>query len=247
MNKYKLLALDESGKASYQHPSELFVLSGVIIPEKLKSKLDNKMKKLKKKFFSDEDLVFHSRDMYRRKGPFASLQDTTTEINFWSSFTAIANNPEIALFFIIVDKSKAKHKGWQPKTILKKSYLKIIDEFAMKHLNTESGKIIVESDPSQDLYLIQAHNHLQSTGTSDGKISAKEYRKKLTSLSLVNKSNLDIDIQMADALAPIAGIIYKNNTLKKQRKMSKVEKMKKRLIERKLKNSSYPSILEVLL
>lgn len=247
MNQYRLLALDESGKASYEHPSELFVLSGVIIPEKLKQKLDNQMRKLKKKFFDNEDLVFHSRDMSRRKGPFAALRDRKIEIDFWSRFTTIANNSDIALFFIVADKKKAKKEGWQPKTILKKSYLKILDEFAGKYLAAECGKIILESDPSQDVYLIQAHNRLQSTGTSDGKISAKEYRTKVTSLSLVNKSNLDIDIQMADALAPIVGLIYKNHNPNKQRKLNKVEKMKARLVERKLRNNTPPSILENLL
>ena len=42
---YKLLALDESGKASYAHKSPLFILSGVVIPEKFKTKLYNNTKK----------------------------------------------------------------------------------------------------------------------------------------------------------------------------------------------------------
>ncbi len=32
MSDYKLLSLDESGKASYTHTSKIFVLSGVLIP-----------------------------------------------------------------------------------------------------------------------------------------------------------------------------------------------------------------------
>jgi len=36
MENYKILALDESGKASYNHNSNLFILSGVVIPEELK-------------------------------------------------------------------------------------------------------------------------------------------------------------------------------------------------------------------
>lgn len=245
---YKLLSLDESGKASYDHKSSLFILSGIVIPEKFKLKLDRLMRKLKKKYFKDEEIVFHSRDMYRRKGPFAILQDSKKELSFWSEFIVIAEDPEISLIFVIVDKQKAKHKGWQQKTILKRAYLKMLEEFANKQLKQGvSGKIIVESDPSQDFYLIEAHNRIQGMGTSDGTISAQEYRQKITSLSLVNKANFDVDIQIADALASIAGMIYLLNNLHKQRQMSQVEQMKKELIERKLGNTANQSVFEVLI
>lgn len=248
MTTYKLLSLDESGKASYTHLSELFILSGVIIPEKFKIKLDSKMRKLKKKFFSDEELVFHSRDMSRRKGPFAILQDSKKEIAFWSEFISLANNSNIAVSFIIVNKQIAKQKGWHQKTILKRTYLKMLECFASRQLGKdEKGKIITESDPSQDLYLIQAHNIIQGTGTRGSSISAEVYRQKITSLCLVKKSNLDVDVQMADALAPIAGMIYRTIILKKQKSINKIENMKKRLIDRKLKDKSNPSVFEILL
>lgn len=179
MTIYKLLSLDESGKASYDHRSSLFILSGIVIPEKFKPKLDKLMRKLKKKYFKEEEIVFHSRDMYRRKGPFAILQDPKIELEFWSEFISIVSNPEISVIFIIVDKQKAKHKGWNQKAILKRAYLKILEEFANKQLKSGvNGKILVESDPSQDFYLIEAHNRIQAIGTSDGTMLAPEYRQK---------------------------------------------------------------------
>lgn len=248
MITYKLLSLDESGKASYNHKSRLFILSGIVIPEKFKPKLDRLMRKLKKKYFKNENIVFHSRDMYRGKGPFAILQDPKKDLSFWSEFIAIAENAEISLIFVIADKQKAKAKGWQHRTILKRAYLKILEKFANKQLKQGiSGKIIVESDPSQDFYLIEAHNRIQGMGTSDGTMSSAEYRQKITSLSLVNKANLDIDIQMADALASIAGMIYLLDRLHKQKKVNKVELMKKELIEKKLGNTANPSVFEVLI
>lgn len=231
MATYKLLSIDESGKASYNHKSELFILSGIITPEKLKPKFDKLTRKLKKKYFKDEEIVFHSRDMYRRKGPFAILQDPKREMEFWTEFISILDDPEIGTMFIIVDKQKAKHKGWQEQTILKRSYQKILEDFADKQLKLGvNGKIITESDPSQDFYM-----------------SAQEYRQKITSLSLVNKRNLDIDVQIADALAPIAGMMYTHNILQKQNKMSKIELMKQELIEKKLGNTANPSVFEVLI
>lgn len=246
MADYKILSLDESGKASFNHLSKLFILSGIVIPEKFKPKLDRLMRKLKKKFFGDEEIIFHSRDMSRKKGPFSILQDHKMEVAFWAEFISVANNPEISTFFVITDKQEATTRNWQPKTILKRSYLAILEEFTIKQLVKHNGKIVSESDPAQDLYLIQAHNAIQGNGTSDGSISAWEYKQKITCLSLVNKSNQDIDVQMADCLAHIAGMIYeiqKNPATT----LSRVDSMKKRLIDRKLASRLNPASFKILI
>src|SRR3989344_4594098 len=193
MQPYKLLSLDETGKASFQHPSKLFVLSGVVIPEKIKARIDSKMRKLKKEFFGDSDLIFHARDMIRQKVPFHILRETKKELEFYSRFISFLNNEEISFFFVITNKATAQKANWQLATILRRSYLKILADFT-RHLKTTkfNGKIITESDPTQDSYLIYAHNRLQAEGTGDGSVNGNEYRKMVTSLSLVNKSNQDI-------------------------------------------------------
>ncbi|MCR4307375.1 MAG: DUF3800 domain-containing protein [Candidatus Berkelbacteria bacterium] len=248
MEKYKLLAVDETGKASYSHHSTRFILMGVIMPEESKPKIDAKMRKVKKKYFRDEEIVFHSRDMSRNKGPFKPLEDSKTELGFWSDFISVVNSPEISLVITIVDKISAKEASWQPATILKRSYLKAIENFSLQlKLTGKCGKIICESDPSQDLQLINAHNKVQGGGTTDGKVSADEYRKLVTSLSFVNKSNSDVDVQIADALAPIAGMKYEIDVLKKAKKLTKTELSKKRLIDRKLSDKTNPSYLDVLI
>lgn len=247
MRSYKILALDESGKASYNHSSELFVLSGVILPEKFKDILDRKMRKLKRKYFNNEDIVFHSRDMLRKKGPFSALRDKKKEISFWSEFISILNSPQISMLFVIVDKKKARKCGWQPETILKRAYMRILGDFSNNHLLGRNcgGKIVSESDPSQDFYLIHAHNHIQGVGTGGKRgISPKEYREKITSLSLVKKLNQDIDVQIADTLAIIAGVKY--GYKKNKNKIDKVTQMKLRLIERKLRDKSNPSVFSML-
>lgn len=248
MKLYKFLSIDETGKASYDHPSELFVLSGAVIPEKLKVKVDHKMRLLKKKFFNNEELVFHARDMSRKKGSFSILNNTAKELQFWSQFISLVNNPEISFFFVITNKKNAKKASWQLQTILRRSYLKILADFT-RHLKTTGycGKIIVESDADQDPYLIYAHNRMQAEGTGDGSVNGSEYKNMVTSLSLVNKSNLDIDVQLADAMAIIAGLNYKINLLNKHQKLSKVEEMKMRLLGRKLSDAKNPSLFEVLI
>src|SRR3954468_24597505 len=97
-------------------------------------------------------------------------------------------------------------------------------------------KIIVESDPAQDLYLLQAHNKLQSEGIAQHTVNGGEYRKLITAISLVNKDNLDIDVQIADALAPIAGLKYKRDFLNKEQVFNKIELMKVQLLDKKVMN-----------
>lgn len=248
MNSYKLLSIDETGKASYAHPSELFVLSGVVIPEKIKSIVDRKMRSLKRKFFNDEELVFHARDMSRKKGPFSILQNNTKELQFWSEFISLVNNTELSFFFVVTNKQNARNASWQLQTILRRSYLKILADFT-RHLKTTGycGKIIVESDAQQDLYLIYAHNRMQSEGTGDGSVNGSEYKKMITSLSLVNKSNLDIDVQLADTMALVAGLNYRVNTQNINQKLSKIDNMKMQFLTRKLTDPKNPSLFEVLI
>lgn len=235
MTSYKILSIDESGKASYKHLSRLFILSAVIVSEKFRLKADHKLRKLKKKYFQDEEIVFHSRDMARKKGPFSILRIAKKETDFWAELISILNNKEFSFIFIITDKNKAKKIGLQPKTILKRSYTRTTELFLI-NLSKQNfkGKIIAESDPSQDLFLMEAHVAQQSQN--------QNYRLNVTSISFVRKTNLDSDIQIADALAPIAGMISTNSKPK-----TKIDKIKVKLIERKLLDQDNPSYLEKLI
>ena len=62
-----------------------------------------------------------------------------------------------------------------------------------------------------------------------------------------NKANQDIDVQLSDTMALIAGQKYETEYLKKKAKPSKTEKMKKSLLARKLADSSNPSLFEILI
>ena len=247
MKDYKVLALDETGKASFDHLSKNFVLSGFILPEAFRLKLDKSIRKLKKKHFNDEEIVLHCRDILRKKGPFACLRESPSkELEFWSDIISIMNANYLSMAFVIADKDKAKKIGWNDIAILRKSYRKMLEEFTKKHLGKNNGKIVAESCPDQDKYLIEAHNRLQAMGIPSEGITGSDYRNKVTSLSLVNKANLDIDIQMADILAIMADIVYKMK-IGIKKKPTKVEAMMKKLINRKMADKNNPGIFEILI
>jgi len=171
--------------------------------------------------------------------------DSTKELNFWSEFIVILNAKFLSLAFVIADKDMAKKIGWNDIAILRRSYGKMLEEFTKKHLNKNNGKIVAESDPYQDKYLIEAHNRLQSMGIPSEGITGLNYRNKITSLNLVNKSNLDIDVQMADSLAIMADMVYKMRTGIKK-KLTKVQAIMKKLINRKMIDKDNPGIFEIL-
>ena len=89
MKTYKLLSIDETGKAHYSHPSRVFIVSGVVIPEALKSTITGQIQDLKLRYFGDSDVVFHSREMHRATAPFEKLRDIKVATNFWNDFVEI--------------------------------------------------------------------------------------------------------------------------------------------------------------
>ena len=246
MSDYQVLAVDETGKASMSHRSSAFVLSGLITPETFLPKLHDDFRKLKIKFFNDADIVFHCRDMLRKKGPFAILRKPETENSFWDEFISLLDPAEISMALVVVDKTKAKALGWNDIAILRKAYSKLLEEFTKKQLtNSRKGKIVAESDPYQDKYLLEAHNRLQGIGVPSEGITAAEYRNKMTSVSLVNKLNLDINVQLADNLA-IMGHVFYELKINKRTTLNTTEERFRQLIDRKMENKANPAIFEVL-
>jgi len=249
MDKYKIIALDETGKASLNHLSKTFILSGLILKESCRKDLKKQLDNLKKKYFDNENIVLHCRDILRKKGPFACLRkNSNIEKLFWQDLIKIIKKEYLFLAFVVTNKEKARKLGWNSITILRRSYNTILKEFVKNHLLKSKGKILVESDPSQDKYLIEAHNRLQGIGLPSEGISATQYRQKLTSISFVNKLNFDSEIQLADTLAIMANLFYdikmenkNNNTI------SNVEKtMFSALNNKKIEDKDNKNIFVIL-
>jgi len=246
MSQYRILALDETGKASFNHPSKVFVLSGAIISVDYLTKLNKSVQKLKKKFFGDPEIVFHCRDMLRKKAAFSILRDPNKEQRFWTEYISNLNPSDVSVAVIITDKLKARSLGWNDIAILRRAYSKMLEEFTKKNLSGQNkGKIIVESDPYQDKYLLEAHNRLQTMGVPSEGIKGSDYRIKMTSVSLVNKANLDVNVQIADSFAIMAHIFYEMK-INRKKNLTKIEDMLKRLIDRKISSKVSPGIFEIL-
>jgi len=234
MPTYKLLSIDESGKASYKHPSKEFALMGIVINEKFKLKLSNTLKKIKIKYFKNEEIVLHYSEISRKRGTFSILRDKGIEIKFWCDILSVLDNPNISYFFTLIDKANSQKASWLDKTIVQKSYLCLIKMYVCSLQKSEKGKIITESDYFQDVYLAKAHNIYQAQGIKECGLTGKGYWEKITCLSFVNKKNFDPEVELADLLGSSIRLKYRLEYKKSKEKINNVEKKKLRLINRKI-------------
>lgn len=228
---YKILSIDETGKAHYNHPSKLFVISGCVVKEKHKSELRLNADKIIFKYWGDKNIIFHSADMFNKRGDFEIFNNVEVEDNFWRDIIKMIIRKNYLSFYVVtVDKDKARLNNWQVKTIVERSYELILSEFATDLVKSGSmGRVQSESSTDQDVSLITAHSKLQRNGV--GKIKGSEYFKIITCLSLVTKGNHDIETQLSDIMAtvgklsgnlkiarPVERIIYDEFQLKTQDK-----------------------------
>ena len=235
-NNHLILAMDGSGLALYSHSSEEFCVSCVIATKSDFEKIEKKLAKINKKYFNDSSVVLHYTQISRKIGVFDCLKDPKVENDFWCEVISLVNSKNIYLVYALVDKSKARVAGWQEKTIAERAYERSIISFFKQLINKKvQGKIVTESDIYSDQALISVHNTFQSKGIKGLKVNAKEYHKTITSLSLVNKYNLDAGVQIADLLGSIARLKYKLSHTPTSM-CTKLDKKILRLLKRKIKN-----------
>lgn len=231
-----VLAVDGSGVVSYKHPSKEFCISGVVASKIDSEKINIKISKICKKYLNKEDAILHFTEVSRKIGVFDALKDAEYEIKFWSEIISIVENKNVTLVYGLIDKKLASQSGWQQITLAEKCYQFVIKSFVkILKKNSTGGQIITESDLYTDHALIKVHNKFQSEGIPNLKINSKTYHKTITSLSLVNKHNLDSLVQISDLLGMAARNIYstgENTSFKPSRLQIKLIKLIKRKIRR---------------
>jgi hypothetical protein len=234
-NNSLVLAVDGSGVASFKHPSKEFCISGIITTTKNLTKINSRMSNVCKKYFSDPDVVLHFTEISRKIGIFDSLKDPLYETGFWSDIISVIENKEIMLVYGLADKDLIKSRGWQQITLAERCYHSVIKNFFRILIKLKlKGQIVTESDLYTDDALIKIHNKFQSEGIPILRVSSKKYHQTVTSLSLVNKYNLDSLVQLADLLGNISRKLYRVRQ-NKDESCDKLQLKLIRLIERKIK------------
>jgi len=209
--KYRIY-VDEVGNPdleSSENPNHRFLsLTGVILElGYVQQTLYSEMESLKGKYFRshpDEPVVFHRKEMMRKKGSFETLRDRIVREQFDAELLAYLASWEYTVVSVCLDKKKHKEQyaTWRYDpyhyclAILLERFI-----FFLEHENAV-GDVMAESrGGKEDMRLKASFRRLRSDGTSY--VEPSRFQERLTSkeLKVRNKANNVSGLQLADLLA----------------------------------------------
>lgn len=220
-DKYRLY-IDELGTASpADYYSKLYILSGCSVRKSDCSSIKIYADQIKFKYWGHTNVVFHSREIGRLENDFEIFKNNEQKFKeFIEDLKNFLNISKFKMFFIVVDKKKARQAGWDVIKIHKDTTTFLVRNFLLILLtNDVSGEIIIESASAQkDIHLLEAFNYFLGAGIPSLNIDYKLTQDTLTSVAFVTKKNHDIEEQIADLFAYGAKLKYEINCGKKIKK-----------------------------
>lgn len=219
------LFIDESGDANPKVlSSETYILADCMVDDFTREKLKIEANQIKFKYWSRTDIIFHSREIWRKEGDFKIFKERKIFDEFQKDLFSFLSINNFQMFFVIVDKKKAFQINWNDRKVYEQTAFIMIKNFILSLLaqNNMKGRIVVESATSiKDFYFHKAASHFLSRGIPELNVSYKQIQDVLTEISFVTKKNHDIEEQIADLLAYSAKLKFKG---KKQTAMNNYEK-----------------------
>ncbi|MFA5157733.1 MAG: DUF3800 domain-containing protein [Patescibacteria group bacterium] len=195
--------IDESGFANpKQKESPCYILCGCMIRDDCRHYLKIKADQIKYKYWGREDIVFHSREIFREAGEFKLLKNSAIRDDFEKDLFTFLNRGGYEIFAVVVDKDKALKKNWNEIKVYKESTDAIVRKFVLSLLAKKChGRLVVESATSQKDFLFhKAVGFYLSNGVKEFKVPYSDVQKWLSEVSFVTKKNHDIEEQIADLL-----------------------------------------------
>ena len=232
-----VLFIDETGTASPKDTkSDYYILSGCAVKETERQKLKISAEHVKYKYWNNTDIVFHSREIGRKENDFSILDRHATFTKFLTDLEDTLDKRDFHMFFVLVDKAKAKALNWNDIKIYKETSNAIVEQFLMFLMSQKArGKVVVEAATAQkDFYFHRALNGYLAGGIPALNITHKHVKETLTSISFVTKQNFDIEEQIADLFAYAARCHYYKNVIKKAHRNGLYEEMLLRLFKKKM-------------
>jgi len=219
--KYRIY-IDEVGNsdlASSENPNHRFLcLTGVIVElDYVRNTLFPQIEQLKAKYFDyhpDEPIIFHRKELLRKKPPFSALVDDKIEKAFNRELLDKLAEWEYTVISVLIDKREhdQRYSTWKYdpyhycQEILIERFRLFLD------INSAVGDMMFESrGGKEDLRLKRSFRKILESGTNN--LSSEDLRKHLTSKELkVKPKSANISgLQLADLLAhPARRWFFKN-------------------------------------
>lgn len=205
------LYLDETGLSTLKNinpQKPFFVLAGIVVKDENRGKLENGANLIKFKFWSKINIVFHSVDIGKRKGPFKFLTDPAIEKEFLKLLFSYLTRAPLWALMVNIDKKEWKKKNPKDDDVYKIAVRQILESYLLfltSRRPKRPGRIVIESSAHvHDLIFYKMYNALLSGNLPIRGLTREEILNSLTSLSFVRKENFDIEEQIADLFAYVS-------------------------------------------
>lgn len=211
---YKMF-LDESGDhnlKSIDPDYPVLSLVGLIIEEKYyEEKCVKRINEIKLKYFDTTEIILHSYDIRKQKGPFAILRNECIRKNFYADMDNLFNELSFNIIATVIDKAKLKEKYSKPTNPYNLSLKFILERYVM-YLNKkdDSGVMIFESRDKKSNDLLD-QDFLKCFINGTGYVKSIEFQSRIYDLTFISKEQNEIGLQLADLVAyPVATFLLPN-------------------------------------
>lgn len=206
------LYIDESGDhglVNLDPNFPVFLLCGMLVAEDAYVKMRDMVNVIKKEFWGNKAVIFHSRDIRKCQKEFQILFDLALKASFYEQINEVITDSDYTIFASGIRKDKyIKTYGRLSNDVYELSLSFIIERtvFYLDSLASEEKelKIIIEKrGPKEDKKLDEHFQRLLARGT--GYVSAERLKALTMKIEFVDKKENINGSQMADLLAyPIA-------------------------------------------
>ena len=216
MEQY-FLFLDESGTASLKNIDPYFpalVLTGTLVSETSYKTIEDRINRLKQKYFPGKQVVLHRRDMRKYERGFEIFFDDNVKRKFYNDLNKILSESDYELITSAIDKNKYLEQFGKLTSDPYQIALSFILERCVLKAEEKGATIqaFIESRGKKEDKLVDAqYNTLLHRGSHE--VAAERFLNRFDpDLVPCKKQDMVIGIEVADLCAyPIGRFVLNNN------------------------------------
>lgn len=206
-NSNYYLYIDECGDHQLEkfNPNfPIFTLCGFLVPGHNIDSLESTVNRFKRKYFNDESVIIHSRDIRKQEKEYSILQDSELKKQFYEDINNILSQSDVYIIVccsILKEPFVERFNRGEDVYGLSLKYLIERAVFCMDD-NIEGGTLhiyIERRGVKQDRALLNYYNRLRATGTKW--VTAERLMSRLGRFNFSYKKDNIIGLQMADLIA----------------------------------------------
>lgn len=213
VSKRAYMFVDESGVASLNRKSDLFLL-GIVIIDKVDFEIvEGYLRLLKRKYFKDDHVTLHANEIFEKNDKYPSLSTAKKMNSFLGDLAHFLTVVPYSVRFYSIDKpSMLKELNYTPAPKKKvkdisidlpyeRASIKAIHDFAMMlEEQNKTGEIVIESRLFSDAKFVSYFDSARQKLMKGNVINPKAdiTLKRVTSLSIANKMQINGGLEIAD-------------------------------------------------